>query len=428
MKLRTFRALSVRNFRIYALGTVLSNVGTWMQRIAQDWLALELSGSEIAVGVTTALQYLPVLLLSPLAGILADRFPKRRLMQATAVLMAVPALVLGLLAVTGVAEMWHVYLLAFLFGVGTALDTPARQSFVPELVAKDDIANAVGLNSVSFNLARIVGPAIAGGLIAILGAGAFGSGWVILTNAVSYIAMIIALQLLDPETMNPPRLRGMHRGMFAEAIRYVAGHRPLAFVFLVAFVTGTFGINFQLTNTLMTTQEFGRGAAELGILGSVMAVGSFAGALLAARRVTVTTRTVAVWALAFGATHLVASVMPTFWTFAVWTVFVGLFTMLMTNACHASVQIFTEAEMRGRVTALYVMVSMGGVPIGGLVIGWIAEHLGTRWSLATGGGIVLVATVVALVLLRPLSAVVPVVATVAEAAAVPSTEDAAARK
>jgi len=404
--LKTFRALSVRNFRVYAAGALISNLGTWMQRIAQDWLVLELSGgSGTAVGITTAMQFAPVLLLSPLAGMLADRFPKRRLMQLTAVVMALPAIVLGVLAVTGHAAVWHVYVLALVFGVGSALDTPSRQSLVPELVDKDHIANAIGLNSVSFNLARIVGPAIAGTLIAVLGSGPAAAGWVILTNAVTYIATIVALQMLDPRRITSRPRQPMRRGMMGEALRYVVANKPLAFVFCTAFVTGTFGINFQLTNTLMTTQEFGLGAGALGLISSVMAVGSFAGALLAARRSTVTARTVAISAIAFGIALLVASAMPTFLTFVVWTVVVGVFTMLMANACHASVQMMTDGELRGRVTALYVMVSMGGVPFGGPFIGWVAEHVGTRWSLIAGGVIVLVAISAALLILRPMRAV-----------------------
>ncbi|MCC2033261.1 MFS transporter [Microbacterium allomyrinae] len=400
--LKTFRALSIRNFRVYVTGTVVSNVGTWMQRIGQDWLVLELSGgSGTAVGITTAMQFLPVLLLSPLAGMLADRYPKRRLMQATAVMMAVPALVLGILAITGTAEVWHVYVLAFLFGAGAALDAPARQSFVPELVGKDEIANAIGLNSVSFNLARIVGPALAGLLIAAFGSGEAAAGWVICTNAATYLATIWALQMIDPAKLVVRPRAPLRRGMMGEAVRYVRGHRRLAFVFCIAFITGTFGINFQLTNALMATQEFGQGAGGFGLLGSVMAIGSFTGALLAARRATVTSRIVATSAIAFGVAQLIASVMPTFAMFTAWTIVVGLCTMLMANACHASVQIFTDPEVRGRVTALYVMVSMGGVPLGAAVIGWVGETFGPRWTLVFGGGIVLVATLLAMLLLRP---------------------------
>src|SRR5215218_7886182 len=224
----TFRSLSIRNYRLYASGAVVSNVGTWMQRVAQDWLVLQLThNSGSALGITTGLQFLPILLLSPYAGLIADRFPKRRLLQVTQLMLAVPAFILGVLAVTGVAQSWHVYVLAFIFGIGSAFDAPARQSFVSEIVGPDDLTNAVGLNSASFNLARMVGPALAGVLIAALGTGVRATGTVILVNGISYLAVIGALQAMRPHELSPTARAPLGKGMIRDGVRYVRGRPDL---------------------------------------------------------------------------------------------------------------------------------------------------------------------------------------------------------
>ncbi|MGI3781872.1 MAG: MFS transporter, partial [Janthinobacterium lividum] len=247
-----FAALGQPNYRIYFAGAFVSNIGTWMQRVAQDWLVLELShGSALAVGVTTGLQFLPMLLLSPYGGLIADRFDKRRIMRITQGWLAVCAAVLGLLAVTGVAHTWHVFVLALAFGLGTAFDNPARQAFVSEVAGREHIANAVGLNSANFNTGRIIGPAIAGLVIA-----AFGSGWAILSNSVTYGAMILALSLMDARLLNraerPPRAKHQIR----EGMSYVLHRGDLLLILCVAFFVGTFGMNFQMTSALMAQQQF----------------------------------------------------------------------------------------------------------------------------------------------------------------------------
>ncbi len=391
----TFRALSNANYRLYAAGGIVSNTGTWMQRVAQDWLVLELTGSGTALGITTGLQFLPILLLSPIAGVVADRVPKRRLLQVTQVSMAVPALVLGLLAVTGVAESWHVYVMAFLFGVGTAFDAPARQSFVSEMVGPDDLTNAVGLNSASFNTARIVGPALAGVLIAALGSGVKATGWVILLNAVSYAAVVLALQRMDPRELNTPKPASRRRGMVRDGVRYVRRRPDLMLVMVVVFFAGTFGLNFQLTSALMATHVFDKGADGYGLLGSTMAVGSLTGALLAARRVTATSRLVVLAAVAFGATEIVAGLLPTYWAFALWTPVLGLTALTMITAANTTVQLAVDPEYRGRVMALYLMVFMGGTPIGSPIVGWVGEELGARWTLVGGGAVTVVGALLA---------------------------------
>ena len=393
----TFRALSNRNYRLYAAGGVVSNTGTWMQRIAQDWLVLQLtSNSGTALGITTGLQFLPILLLSPYAGLVADRFPKRRLLQVTQLMMALPALVLGLLAVTGLVQTWHVYALAFLFGVGTAFDAPARQSFVSELVDKEDLTNAVGLNSASFNLARIIGPALAGFMIAWLGGGAQATGWVIGINALSYGAVVLALQRLRPEDLDTPEAQAREKGMIRDGLRYIRSRPDIMMILAIVFFAGTFGLNFQMTSALMATEVFGKGASEYGILGTTMAVGSLSGALLAARRGVVRHRLVILSALAFGVAVVVGGLMPSYVAFALWTPVIGITALTMITAANTTIQMTTAPHLRGRVMALYMMIFMGGTPLGAPIVGWIGETFGARWTLIGGGGITVVGTLLAI--------------------------------
>jgi MFS family permease len=382
----TFRALSNHNYRLYAAGGVVSNTGTWMQRVAQDWLVLQLTAnSGTALGITTGLQFLPILLLSPYAGLVADRFPKRRLLQVTQLMMAVPAILLGVLAVTGVAQPWHVYVLAFVFGVGTAFDAPARQSFVSEMVGPEDLTNAVGLNSASFNAARIVGPALAGFLIAALGSGAEATGWVIIVNGVSYGAVIYALQRMRESELDTPERVARGPGMIRDGMRYVRSRPDLMLVLAIVFFAGTFGLNFQMTSALMATEVYGKGASEYGILGTTMAIGSLTGALLAARRGVPRHRLVVLAALAFGGFEIAAGLAPTYLTFMLWTPVLGVTALTMITAANATVQLGSSPMMRGRVMALYMMIFMGGTPFGAPIIGWIGETFGARWTLIGGG-------------------------------------------
>jgi MFS family permease len=394
--LSTFRALSNPNYRLYAAGGVVSNTGTWMQRVAQDWLVLQLTGnSGTALGITTGLQFLPILLLSPYAGLVADRFPKRRLLQVTQLMMAVPALLLGVLAVTGLVQTWHVYVLAFAFGVGTAFDAPARQSFVSEMVSKEELSNAVGLNSASFNVARIIGPALAGFMIAWLGGGAQATGWVIGINALSYAAVVLALQRMRVETLDTPVPQARQKGMIRDGLRYIRSRPDIMMILAIVFFAGTFGLNFQMTSALMATEVFGKGASEFGILGSTMAVGSLSGALLAARRGVIRHRLVIVAALAFGTAVVVGGLMPSYITFALWTPVIGITALTMITAANTTIQMTTAPELRGRVMALYMMIFMGGTPIGAPIVGWIGEVMGARWTLILGGAITVAGTLLA---------------------------------
>ncbi|MBA3529007.1 MAG: MFS transporter, partial [Propionibacteriaceae bacterium] len=372
-----FTALANRNYRIYLSGSFVSNVGTWMQRVAQDWLVLELSGgSGLAIGITTALQFLPMLLLSAYGGLIADRFDKRTILKITQVWMALCAATLGILAITGAALTWHVYLIAFLFGLGAAFDNPARQTFVNEVVGPVDLPNAIGLNSANFHAARIVGPALAGLVIA-----AFGSGWAILSNAVTYAAFIAVLLLIDARRLQITEPAARAKRQIREGLAYVSNHGEILLVLCVVFCVGTFGLNFQLTSALMAQQEFHKGPAQYGILGTFMAVGSLAGALLAARRRTAPRgRFIVGTALAFGLIEVAAGLMPTYWSYAAVLPIMGLAALLTLTASNASIQLGVDPQLRGRVMALYAMVLMGGTPIGSPILGWVGEVFGPRWT------------------------------------------------
>jgi MFS family permease len=394
----TFRALAIRNYRMFAAGGLVSNVGTWMQRVAQDWLILALTGSAGALGITTGLQFLPMLLLSPYAGVIADRFPKRRVLLVTQTAMGATAGVLGLLAITGWVQAWHVYLLAFVFGTGAAFDAPARTAFVNEMVGREHVANAVGLNSASFNLARILGPAAAGVLIAAMGSGVFATGWVILLNALSYGAVVASLKAIRRSELTSPKPVARTKGMIREGWRYVRRRPDIMLVLTVVFVTGTFGLNFQMTTAIMATQVYGKGASEYGVLGSIMAVGSLTGALIAARRRAPRQRLVVGAAICFAVVEMVAGLMPTYLTFALVLPLCGLTALTVITAANAFVQMATAPYIRGRVMALYMTIFMGGTPLGAPVLGWVAEAFGGRWTLVGGGALTLLGTLLATLL------------------------------
>jgi len=395
----TFRSLRNRNYRIYYAGGVVSNTGTWMQRVAQDWLVLQLTdNSGVALGITTGLQFLPMLLIGPLAGTLADRYSKRRLLIVTQAFMGTVAVALGLLDVTGLVEVWHVYVLAALLGIGTAVDNPARHSFVVEIVGPDDLPNAVGLNSASFNLGRVLGPASAGLLIEF-----FDTGPVFLLNALSFVAVIAALMRMDPDALAPSPRALRARGQVREGIRYVRSRPDLVTVMALVFFVGTFGLNFQLTTALMATEVFDKGAGQFGLLGSVMALGSLAGALLAARRGRPRLRLLLLAALAFGLIEVLAALMPTYLLFALLLVPVGISALTFITAANSTMQLGVDPVIRGRVMALYMAVFFGGTPIGAPLVGAVAEAFGARWSIILGGVVSAVAAVVAAVVLARVS-------------------------
>ncbi|WP_166850518.1 MFS transporter [Isoptericola sp. BMS4] len=377
----TFSSLKYPNYRLWFAAALVANVGTWMQRVAQDWIVLtDLSDeSGVAVGITTALQFVPFLLLSPWAGVLADRLPRRQLLMITQGAQGVLALGLGALVLSGRAELWHVYGFALLLGVVSALDNPARQTFVADMVPAHRLPNAIGLNSASFNAARLVGPGVAGLLIA-----AVGAGWVFVINGVSFAATIAALAAMRTGALRAQAVAPRAKGQIREGIRYVRGRSDIVVIMVVMFVVSTFGLNFQLTSALMAKVEFGRGAGEYGILGSVLAIGSLTGALLAARRERPRVRLVIGSAFAFAVSTAVLGLMPGYPAFVVACIPVGLASLTMMTAANSALQVSTDPVMRGRVMALYVMIFQGATPVGAPIVGWIGEAFGPRWSILVG--------------------------------------------
>jgi MFS family permease len=378
----TFRALRNTNYRLWATGAIVSNTGTWMQRIAQDWLVLtQLSdNSGVAVGITTGLQFAPVLLLAPVAGVVADRFERRKILIGTQVMSGVLSLILGLLVVTDVARLWEVYLMAALLGIVAAIDGPARQAFVSELVPMEDLPNAVGLNSASFHSGRLIGPGIAGLLISWLG-----TGPVFLINAATFGAVVFSLTHMRLSELRKQPRTGGGKGSVRAGLSYVK-HRPdLILILAIVGMVGTFGLNFQLTSALMARLVFDKGAGEYGILGSIMAIGSLGGALLAARREHPRMRLLIGATLAFGVFSIIAALMPTYWSFAISLIPVGLSSLTLMTAANATVQMSTAPAMRGRVMALYMAIFMGGTPIGAPIIGWIGQTFGARYTILLGG-------------------------------------------
>ncbi|RSS48197.1 MFS transporter [Streptomyces sp. WAC07061] len=391
-----FSSLKIRNYRLFATGQVVSNTGTWMQRIAQDWLVLSLTGSASAVGVTIALQFLPMLLFGLYGGVLADRLPKRPLLIATQSAMGLTGIALAALTLAGDVQVWHVYLAAFLLGLVTVVDNPARQTFVSEMVGPAQLANAVSLNSANFQSARLVGPAIAGVLIT-----AVGSGWAFLLNGLSFAAPIAGLLLMRTRELHPVTPQPRAKGQLREGLRYVAGRPELVWpIVLVGFI-GTFGFNFPIWLSAFTDDVFHGDAGTYGLFNTLIAAGSLAGALLAARRGHSRLRLLVTAAALFSVLLLVTAFAPGFWLFAVLLVPIGMFGLTVNVVANSSVQMATDPEMRGRVMALFMMVFTGGTPVGAPLVGWITDTYGARLGMAAGGLISLAAAVaVGLVLSR----------------------------
>ncbi|MCM3689276.1 MFS transporter [Kocuria rosea] len=373
-----FRSFRFRNYRVWFLGALVSNIGTWMQRTAQSWLVFdELTDHDAtAMGVVTALQFLPQLFLAPYAGVLADRLDRRRLLLWTQAGMAVLAAALGVLVLSGAATLWLVYALALSLGVVSTLDAPVRQTFVSEMVDDVYLSNAVALNSTSFNAARMIGPAVAGLLVA-----SVGSGWVFLLNTLTFGAMIAAILAIRPGELRRLPRSGRGRGQIREGIAYVV-HRPdILAVMVTIFLIGTFGLNFAVFLAAMAGPVFGQGSEVFGVLNSVLAVGTVAGALLSARRRRARLRYVYGGSAVFGLACLGAATAPSLPLFALWLVPCGLSSLTIMTTANAYVQTTTSPVMRGRVMSLYMAIFMGGTPVGAPVVGWITDALGARWGM-----------------------------------------------
>ncbi|MER7716875.1 MFS transporter [Streptomyces flaveolus] len=391
-----FASLKVRNYRLFFLGQVVSNIGTWMQRIAQDWLVLSLTGSSAAVGITTALQFLPMLLFGLYGGVLVDRLRKRPTLLVTQSAMALTALALAALTLTGQVQVWHVYVAAFAMGLATVMDNPARQSFVSELVGRDQLQNAVSLNSANFQSARLVGPAVAGLMIT-----GVGTGWAFLANGLSFVAPLSCLLLMRARELHVVQRAPRGKGQLREGLHYVAGRPELIWTIVLVGFIGTFGFNFPVFLSAFADDVFDAGAGEYSLFNTLMAVGSLAGALLAARRGTARLRVLIAAALGFGVLEIVAATAPELWLFALLMIPIGVFSMTVNVTANTSIQMSTDPAMRGRVMALYMMVFLGGSPVGAPIVGWVTDTYGARVGFAAGGAVAATAAaVIGLVLAR----------------------------
>ncbi len=375
-----FRSFRSFNYRIWFLGAVISNIGGWMQATAQDWVVLtELTANDAtAMGVTMALQFGPPLVLVSLTGWVADRFDRRRVLLCTQTVLMLLAVAVAVLLLTDVMTLPLMFCFAAAFGVANAFDAPARQAFVSDMVSMEDMSNAVALNSASFNMARLIGPAVGGVLIVVMG-----SGWVFVANAVTFLAMIVALLLIRSPELTP---RSKHRrnGGLAEGFRYVRGRSDLVVVFVMVFLIGAFGMNFPIYASTMAL-EFGREADGYGVLSSVLAIGSLTGALLAARRDRARVRVLVLAAGGFGLASLLSAAMPGYWSYAAVLILVGFSTVTMLTTANGYVQTTTDAALRGRVLALYMAVIMGSTPVGAPIAGWIVDTFSARTSIMVGG-------------------------------------------
>ena len=373
---RSFHSLSVPNYRRYFAGQVVSLSGNWMQTVAALWLVLELTGSGVAVGLTTAFQFLPMLLFGAWGGLLADRFPKHRVLIVTQALMALPAIGLFAVTVSGVVAPWMVYLAVIAMGAVNAVDNPTRQSFVIEMVGPDRVVNAVSLNSVIVQSARIVGPAIAGLLIAVVGVGpCFG------VNALTFAVMIVALWRMDPAELRAAPVAGREPGAIRAALRYVRGTPALAVPLALMALVGTFGFNFQVVLPLLARFSFDGGAGAYAVLVSAMGIGSVAGALITGARGRTGPRLIAAAALGFGATALLAALMPTLAFEVPMLALLGAASVTFAATINSTLQLAVEPAMRGRVMALYSVVFLGTNPIGGPLVGWLSQAYDPRVAL-----------------------------------------------
>lgn len=374
----TFRSLRSFNFRLWTAGALVSNIGTWMQRIAQDWLVLtQLTHHDAsALGVVTALQFAPQLLLLPWTGLAADRLNQRKLLLFTQAAMGTLATCLGVLTVEGVVRLWHVYVFAFLSGSAAALDAPVRQTFVAEMVGDDDLPNAVALNSTSFTAAQMIGPAVAGLLIAKVG-----TGWAILLNGLSFGAVLVSMTFFRLSELRASARAHRSASGFKEGLRYVWERQELRAMLLMLFLIGTFSFNFPIFISTMAVSVFHSDARGFGLLSSIMAVGTLSGALIAARQEKPGFASLWMGALAFGIGCTFAALAPGYGWFAAALVLMGVAAMTFTNGTNSLMQLSTDPSMRGRVMALRVGIALGGMALGAPILGWVANHFGPRRSL-----------------------------------------------
>ncbi|HTZ58568.1 MAG TPA: MFS transporter [Acidobacteriaceae bacterium] len=394
-----FRALTNFNFRLWTAGGLISNIGTWMQRVAQDWIVLtQLTHHDAtAVGIVTGLQFAPQLLLLPWSGVAADRFNQRKLLMLTQASMGVLATALGILTITGHVRLWHVYVFAFVFGAAAALDAPVRQTFVGELVGDEYLPNAVGLNSTSFFAAQMIGPAVAGVVIAKIG-----TGWAFVLNGLSFGAVLLSMYFLRVHELRTNARASRAPGGFLEGVRYVRARPDIRSILVMLFLIGTFGLNFPIFISAMAVKVFHTDARGFGLLSSIMAIGTVSGALLAAGRDKPKFGTLLLGSGVFGVGCTFAALSPGYWWFAVALAVIGAAVLTFTTATNSMMQLSTMPAMRGRVMAIRLGLGLGGAAMGAPIVGWIANHFGPRWSLGAGAiSALLAALVAALMMAKP---------------------------
>jgi MFS family permease len=383
----TFASLRIRNFRLYLIGMNIAFNGIWMLRAAQAWLVLQITDSGLALGLVTALMYLPIPIVGSWSGVLADRYPKRNVIYCTTATMGTTALVLGLLDVTNVVTLWEVYVLVFIFGIVAAIDTPTRLSFVVEMVGPSSLANSVALNSASVNAARLVGPALGGLLIAVVG-----TGWVILIYTVTAAVAILFLSRIRASELQPIARVPRMKGQFRDGVRYVRGHAELRLVFITVLVIGTFSMTQDTLLPLIAKDTFDGSARLYGFLAAALATGTLTGALLAAKRARADAPWFTISCVAYGVMWLVAAIMPNVIAFALVLPLLGVAQMSAITGANAIVQLSAAPEMRGRVMALYMTALQGGAPIGAPLVGLLAQTWSPRLGLGVAGVMALVAS------------------------------------
>ncbi len=377
---RTFSSLRVRNFRLFVAGQFVSLTGTWMQTVAQALLVLELTGRGTDVGIAFALQYVPLFVLAPVGGVIADRFNKRKVMFCTQGVSGLLALTLAILVVTGTVELWMVYVLAAGLGIVNTIDSPVRLTIVPELVGRDQLTNAVSLNAVMVNLARIIGPALAGVLVATVGLAAC-----FFYNAASFAAVMVSLVFLQTSKMQPaPRIVGSERRV-REALVYVRSKPQLLVPLVVLAVVGTFAWEYPVSLPIMAEFAFHGDEGTLAAMTAVLGLGATLGGLGLASRLRPTGRSFVLGVIVFGVAILAVSVAPTFRTALVTLFFMGMGGVMVASQGNATLQLETTPEMRGRVMSLWNMAFNGSTVVGGPLIGWIGDHAGPRYALGIGG-------------------------------------------
>ncbi len=387
---RTFSSLRIRNYRLYFIGQIVSVSGTWMQRVAQSWLVLELTGSGTAIGLVTALQFLPILLLAPQGGVIADRWDKRRLLLVTQTVAGALAATLGVLVVTDVVRLWMVYVLAAALGLVNSVDNPTRQTFVIEMVGRETVTNAVSLYSVLVNVARVFGPAAAGALIV-----ATGIGICFLINSATYLAVIIALLLMRASELTRAPVQPRRRGQFGEGLRYVRSSPPVLIPLLMMGIVGTFAYEYQVVLPLFAKFTFGGDAATFAAMTAWSGAGAVVGGLFTAGRRSRTGATLAWTAIVFGTVQLATSMAPTLTVALTSFVVLGAASISFLALGNATLQLNSTPEMRGRVMGLWAVGFLGSTAVGGPIMGWIGEHVGPRIALGAGGILTLLTGVLA---------------------------------